>query len=752
MAIFGGGLCVVCFTYNLCSSNWGITCVLAGLCSAIVLSSHDKIYKKHKKSRKSRAYSGYSAAIAGLLAMIMLLAPTVAIKDEFMKIEAISDEMEYARMIVTTILTGGNPKYNKMNTPNKESSAEIADFEPTGAHLFTVGAGSSKRNIYLRSWIGDSFSSSKDLWSMMGEDDYKKMIRQVQGERNGFTGDDITMTFYQLSDILATDFNYGERDYYSNTKLGFVSTYIDVEYVKNTGLLYVLPSSYNSMLGLLEFESRTEGYNQSYSVIGDGVARSTWFNLRKSYTAMTVTPSYIDSDYAENAEMMMKYYSILVEYVNYKASQLGTHDQACEAFEKELKENGIDIPDAKLVLSDYLTQTKKDDWKRKNIRLVASYSSFVKDYYTKVSPTEGLKAVYAELEPLIAEQTTTHGKLMCVIDYLVKNYEYTWTPTKPSGQYESDLDTFLLETKDGYCVQFATAATLLFRMMGYPARYVQGYVASDFNSPEYYMTQEEKEEAKKQEGKEDKDGESYSAPYISRVSDEDAHAWVEVYIDGLGWRTYEPTPVYYTNLYEYKDELSGALDKFEEEVTPPEQDQTTTAPEQTTEPETEKDPETEELPEPVFTFDTKMLVTSLVTLVIAGALLALILWHVRRVNRIVQARDHFIERSVYGSFEDDADRNRVASVLCDSIFEIHYIIGNRPRVGEDPTQFAQRIDSTLPENPTKADFQKQRRASMRSLTLKQASALIQKHEFGKALTREEMAVLGEYLSQLHQDE
>ena len=249
----------------------------------------------------------------------------------------------------------------------------------------------------------------------------------------------------------------------------------------------------------------------------------------------------------------------------------------------------------------------------------------------------------------------------------------------------------------------------------------------------------------------EKDG-YYESPYVSQVTDEDAHAWVEVYIDGLGWRTYEPTPVYYTNIYEYKNDLSDALDKFEEEETPPEDEVTDTTTTTTTqEPDTEPDTE-EELPEPVFTLDTKMLVTTLIILIVGAGIAVIVVLHVRKVMRIVQARGYFIERAIYGSFESDADKNKVASVLCDSIYEIHYIIGNRPRVGEDPTQFAARIDAPDLTNADKAELQKHRRAAMRSHTLSQITVLVQKHEFGKALSRDELATLGEYLNQLLRDE
>ena len=82
-------------------------------------------------------------------------------------------------------------------------------------------------------------------------------------------------------------------------------------------------------------------------------------------------------------------------------------------------------------------------------------------------------------------------------------------PTMAAG--EDFVAHFLAEGR-GYCVHFATAATLLLRMNGIPARYVSGYTA-DITPGE-----------------------------VTDVPDYAAHAWVEVYLDGYGWYPVEVTP------------------------------------------------------------------------------------------------------------------------------------------------------------------------------------------------------------------
>ena len=105
---------------------------------------------------------------------------------------------------------------------------------------------------------------------------------------------------------------------------------------------------------------------------------------------------------------------------------------------------------------------------------------------------------------------------------------------------ESFLDYFLLEKKEGYCSYFATAFVLLARAEGIPARYVEGFcvpVTSNKN-----MT----------------------------VTSGMAHAWPEVYLEGVGWIPFEPTPGYEEIRYtpwKLKSERGGmSLQAYEEEL------------------------------------------------------------------------------------------------------------------------------------------------------------------------------------------
>jgi hypothetical protein len=120
------------------------------------------------------------------------------------------------------------------------------------------------------------------------------------------------------------------------------------------------------------------------------------------------------------------------------------------------------------------------------------------------------------------EMSILSRKLYYIRNYLRENYEYDIAVGKvPEG--EDFVNYFLFETKQGSCSHFASAAVLLCRSAGIPARYVEGYVLKPKDFPTSSPA-----------------GETASVS----VTDTRAHAWVEVYIDDFGWYPYEFTSGY----------------------------------------------------------------------------------------------------------------------------------------------------------------------------------------------------------------
>ncbi|MCK9896919.1 transglutaminaseTgpA domain-containing protein [Frankia sp. AgB32] len=87
-------------------------------------------------------------------------------------------------------------------------------------------------------------------------------------------------------------------------------------------------------------------------------------------------------------------------------------------------------------------------------------------------------------------------------------YDLDGAPTTQEGA----LSTFLFDKHVGYCEQFASAMTVLVRLLGVPARVAIGFVPGERQADGSYL-----------------------------VTNRQAHAWPEVWFPSTGWVSFEPT-------------------------------------------------------------------------------------------------------------------------------------------------------------------------------------------------------------------
>ncbi len=164
------------------------------------------------------------------------------------------------------------------------------------------------------------------------------------------------------------------------------------------------------------------------------------------------------------------------------------------------------------------------------------------------------------------EGETTAETVDNIIRFLSEGYEYTLSPEDtPEG--EDVIIHFLNDSKEGYCMHFASAACLLLREMDIPAKYVEGYIVTpqDYKEAkafskdniddldEMYFLDSDGDVQELTEGNLNRilstwyEGYSERAdkkPVTVSITDENAHAWVEVYFDGFGWVPIEFTVGY----------------------------------------------------------------------------------------------------------------------------------------------------------------------------------------------------------------
>ena len=94
-------------------------------------------------------------------------------------------------------------------------------------------------------------------------------------------------------------------------------------------------------------------------------------------------------------------------------------------------------------------------------------------------PTKGLDSFYEEYSG--KKFTSIADCVSFVRSTLEEHASYTKTPgSTPRGN--DYVEYFLYENKQGVCTHFASAAVLLFRLYGIPARYVEGYLVRDLES------------------------------------------------------------------------------------------------------------------------------------------------------------------------------------------------------------------------------------------------------------------------------
>ena len=97
---------------------------------------------------------------------------------------------------------------------------------------------------------------------------------------------------------------------------------------------------------------------------------------------------------------------------------------------------------------------------------------------------------------------------------------------------QSPIEEFLFERKEGHCEYFASAMAVLLRLNGIPSRVINGFSTTEWNDLGGYLV----------------------------VRQAHAHSWVEAFIEGVGWKVYDPTPPDPTAVSRHPSTFSRRLD------------------------------------------------------------------------------------------------------------------------------------------------------------------------------------------------
>lgn len=167
------------------------------------------------------------------------------------------------------------------------------------------------------------------------------------------------------------------------------------------------------------------------------------------------------------------------------------------------------------VAADWVANPETDE-QRRYAEAEAVYRSFVYDRYTAVdedyydlmqryfwdgydSGSDGVYSAISRVRRVLADQAV-------------------YDPAPEAAPEEADPVEYFLSGKGaGNAVQYATVTVLALRAHGIPARYAEGY----------YLSADD------------------AAPGTVTLTGQDAHAWAEVYFDGIGWLPLDATPGHY---------------------------------------------------------------------------------------------------------------------------------------------------------------------------------------------------------------
>jgi len=177
------------------------------------------------------------------------------------------------------------------------------------------------------------------------------------------------------------------------------------------------------------------------------------------------------------------------------------------------------IDNKKVAMSSDFVTTAQEDIKETlhyegysfvNYSLVGEMNNITQVFALNVDKNANLKS-WDIADKIVKDSPLAEDRIKKVIE-LFKNSGLTYTLKPKALDLNNSTDSFLFDTKRGYCVHFASSFANLSRMVGVPSRVITGYRGNRGNSLKNYLI----------------------------VKEKDAHAWVELLIKGH-WVRYDAT-------------------------------------------------------------------------------------------------------------------------------------------------------------------------------------------------------------------
>lgn len=680
--------------------------------------------QREKLLRRISMAGGYAGAGVALAAFIAVCLPMALTKAPFMTIKPLNDRVQTVRTYVTAYLRGSDVNLNDPYVYGIDSLAprtlSFDALELDDRLLFRVDAEGTS-NVYMRSWIATDFDWETGTWLSADYDEVHK-YREDFGIK--FTPDSIKTDYYKY--VYPSSSIIEEGNTYKNfSKYGFTVQQTDVWRVRGSSLLLFVPAHINADQGILAYGELSPA-PYKYQNYFEGTYSSFYYRYGRGYSTISYVTALNRTDTAESIDASLDYYNICKDTI--LSNPEATEEEATALLysaEKTLMDEGIEFQGTSIVDRYYfsMTDAEKADF-LESIETENKYRSYVYENYTQKAENEAITLIAEEIFNSAAAKEleegkdgvlTPHESAIAVAEYFRSDeFYYTETPNADlTNGKKPVIEAFLTDVKQGYCSHFASAAVYLLREAGIPCRFVEGYVAKDFES---LGTNGSKNRAD--------------------VYGTNAHAWIEIYVDGMGWMQYEVTPGELSE--DMYDPNSATVDPMLENL---EEDESYSPP-----PQFGEEPDIDELLENQ-EFEVEEEISDLeyfvrivfIALGIAAvcAVIWLVIRHIsKKASIALEAKYGVIDsaKNIDHFFKKDTDNHKSARQLNDWILEIFELIGCEPRSGELPCEFVERMRS---------DY-----GNLSTVDIGDVISAMQKEEFGHGLNYNELNCLAKYLEDI----
>ncbi len=176
--------------------------------------------------------------------------------------------------------------------------------------------------------------------------------------------------------------------------------------------------------------------------------------------------------------------------------------------------------EGEVLLSSYEIEFEKQAYSLKKLRetSMADLQLVEENFAEYLQLPNELPIRVSELaQSVTASSESVYDKAKDIERYFGKNgFVYDRKDIAVPEEEEDYVDQFLFDTKKGYCDNYSTSMVVMLRTIGIPARWAKGFAPG-------------------------KPGQKEEDKNVYRITNNEAHSWVEAYMPGVGWVAFEPT-------------------------------------------------------------------------------------------------------------------------------------------------------------------------------------------------------------------